>query len=64
MASYRTTSFVAETESDDDDESLLESRLIRLITATQPKRPIRYRERYTEKQVRKCNPRVARAHMF
>lgn len=64
MASYRTTRFVDETEGDDDDVPLLESRLIRLITTTQPKRPLRYRERNTEKPIRKYKPRVAREHMY
>lgn len=64
MARYRTTSFVDEAEGDDDDVSLLESRLIRLITGSQPKRPLRYRERNTEKPIRKYNPRVACDHMY
>ena len=64
MASYRASRYVDEAERDDDEGSLLESRLIRLITAAQPKRSFRYRERNTEKQIRKYKPRVAREHLY
>lgn len=62
MASHRTTNFNDDAE--DDELSLLESRLIRSIRTSEPKRPLRFRERNPEKQIRKYNPRIAREHMY